>query len=158
MYGQPISLLGNSQADKSKKSDVSKKFKTESVSKPEDTSFINILESIIPSSQENTKDLNELWRHIPELEKEFLKTPSYENLEKYKAHIKTITEIVLQKNHKLVQARQRGRTDKKILMSVKIVDEKLQILTLTMLSPNNSAFNLLKQMEEIRGLLMDMMQ
>ena len=51
---------------------------------------------------------------------------------------------------------QRGRNDKKILMTVKILDENIQILASTMLSPQNSAFSLLKQLERIRGLLMDL--
>jgi uncharacterized protein YaaR (DUF327 family) len=41
-------------------------------------------------------------------------------------------------------------------MTVKILDENIQILASTMLSPQNSAFSLLKQLERIRGLLMDL--
>ena len=68
----------------------------------------------------------------------------------------SILESILKNNTQLTQARQRGRNDKKILMTVKILDENIQILASTMLSPQNSAFSLLKQIERIRGLLMDL--
>jgi uncharacterized protein YaaR (DUF327 family) len=55
-----------------------------------------------------------------------------------------------------VQARQRGRMDKKVLMTVKVIDENIQLLAMTMLNPANSAFGLLKQIEKIRGLLLDL--
>ena len=90
------------------------------------------------------------------MEKRFLNTPSQENLQEYKKLVKDITNTILKNNTQLSQAKQRGRNDKKILMTVKILDENIQILASTMLSPQNSAFSLLKQLERIRGLLMDL--
>ncbi|MBP9162902.1 MAG: DUF327 family protein [Leptospiraceae bacterium] len=124
--------------------------------KEKENSFLSILESIVPSDREDTREINELWQKLPEMEKRFLNTPSQENLQEYKKLVKDITNTILKNNTQLSQAKQRGRNDKKILMTVKILDENIQILASTMLSPQNSAFSLLKQLERIRGLLMDL--
>jgi uncharacterized protein len=136
-----------------KKTDT--KSKVDDSEKVENQSFLNILESIVPSTQAETKEMNVLWRQLPDAEKEFLKTPNNINLQKYKNLVKEITTLILKNNTEIVQARRRGRNDKKILLTVKIIDENLQLLATTMLSPANSAFSLLKQIEKIRGLLMD---
>ena len=124
--------------------------------KDTENSFLSILESIVPSDKEQTREINELWQKLPEMEKRFLASPSLENMNEYKKLVKDITNTILKNNTQLTQARQRGRNDKKILMTVKILDENIQILASTMLSPQNSAFSLLKQIERIRGLLMDL--
>lgn len=134
-----------------KKSNVSK---TEPSSDSK-SSFLEILESIVPSTKEETREINLLWQKLPDIEKRFLREPNQENLNLYKSLVKDITNAILKNNMKLSQARQRGRSDKKILMTVKIIDENIQILAMTMLNPANSAFSLLKQLERIRGLLMD---
>ncbi|MCB1142503.1 MAG: DUF327 family protein [Leptospiraceae bacterium] len=121
-----------------------------------DQTFLEILESIVPSTNETTREINEYWQLLPDAEKDFLREPSKKNLESYKSLIKNITNAILKNNVELVQARQRGRNDKKVLMTIKIIDENIQILAKTMLSPNNSAFHLLKQIEKIRGLLLDL--
>lgn len=136
----------------------SKGIKSDSSSKIKDkeNTFLSILESIVPSDKEETREINELWQKLPEMEKRFLNLPSHDNLTEYKKLVKDITNSILKNNTQLVQAKQRGRNDKKILMTVKIIDENIQILASTMLSPQNSAFSLLKQLEKIRGLLMDL--
>ncbi|GBF43435.1 hypothetical protein LPTSP2_27320 [Leptospira ellinghausenii] len=119
-------------------------------------SFLEILESIVPSGKEETRELNELWKDLPDLEKDLIKDPNHKNLESYKKHIKQIAELILKKNYKVMQAAQRGRNDQKDVRYVKVVDEKLDLLAKTMFSPNNSAFVILKQLDEIRGLLIDL--
>ncbi|TGL15158.1 YaaR family protein [Leptospira meyeri] len=119
-------------------------------------SFLEILESIVPSGKEETRELNELWKDLPDLEKDLIKDPNHKNLESYKKHIKQIAELILRKNYKVMQAPQRGRNDQKDVRYVKVVDEKLDLLAKTMFSPNNSAFVILKQLDEIRGLLIDL--
>lgn len=121
-----------------------------------DSSFLEILEQIVPSSREETREINELWQKLPDIEKNFLKEPNRNNLETYKSLVKDITNAIIKSNTQLVQARQRGRMDKKVLMTVKVIDDNIQILAMTMLNPANSAFSLLKQIEKIRGLLLDL--
>ncbi|TGN20312.1 YaaR family protein [Leptospira idonii] len=118
-------------------------------------SFLEILESIVPSDQENTKELNELWKDLPDLEKALIANPNHSNLKEYKEHIKQIAQLIMKKNHKVMQAPTRGRNDNKDIRYVKVLDEKLDLLARTMFSPNNSAFAILKQLDDIRGLLID---
>lgn len=132
--------------------------KTESSSAPKQSSFLEILESIVPSTKAETREINLLWQKLPDIERRFLREPNQENLNLYKNLVKDIINSILKNNMKLSQARQKGRSDKKILMTVKIIDENIQILAMTMLNPANSAFSLLKQMERIRGLLMDILE
>ncbi|MDF3820930.1 YaaR family protein [Leptospira sp. 96542] len=119
-------------------------------------SFLDILESIVPSGSEETRELNELWKDLPDLEKNLISDPNQKNLKTYKDHIKQIAEIILKKNYKVLQAPQRGRNDQKDIRYVKVIDEKLDILARTMFSPSNTAFAILKQLDEIRGLLVDL--
>lgn len=148
--------IQSSTTDSIKNKAENKKNITKSEANPsQKSSFLEILESIVPSTKEETREINLLWQKLPEVEKQFLKEPNQENLNIYKNLIKDITNAIIKNNMKLSQARQRGRNDKKILMTVKIIDENIQILAMTMLNPANSAFSLLKQLERIRGLLMD---
>lgn len=148
----------NTETTKSTQDKKSRTVKTEGSVNIEnkEPSFLDILEAIVPSSKEETREINQLWQKLPDMEKRFLKEPNHENMESYKKLIKEITSAIVKNNMQLTQARQRGRNDKKILMSVKIIDENIQILAMTMLNPGNSAFSLLKQVEKIRGLLMDL--
>jgi uncharacterized protein len=146
------------KTDKPKSTSEKKTFsKLDQTAKLEDknNSFLSLLESIVPSSKEETKGINELWQKLPDIEKRFLASPSQAHLEEYKNLVKDIIDEILKKNTVLTEAKKRGRNDQKILMTVKIIDQNIQILAQTMLSPNNSAFGLLKQMEKIRGLLRD---
>lgn len=117
--------------------------------------FLELLEAIVPSDKDETREINELWQKLPDIEKRFLNEPNSYNLTEYKKLVKDILDAIMKNNTTLSMARQRGRNDKKILMSVKIIDENIQLLAMTMLNPANSAFSLLKQIEKIRGLLMD---
>lgn len=132
----------------------SERLKSEKVDESKQ-SFLEILESIVPASGENTKELNELWKDLPDLEKKLISDPNHKNLNEYKEHIKQIASLILKKNYKIQQAPLRGRNDQRDIRFVKIVDEKLDILARTMFSPSNSAFTILKQLDEIRGLLID---
>jgi uncharacterized protein YaaR (DUF327 family) len=153
-----MKIVTNTESLKSSPEKKSRTVRSESSGSVEnkEPNFLEILEAIVPSSKEETREINQLWQKLPDIEKRFLKEPNQENLNSYKTLVKEITSAILKNNMQLVQARQRGRGDKKILMSVKIIDENIQVLAMTMLNPANSAFSLLKQIERIRGLLMDL--
>ncbi len=153
-----MKIFGTNDSIKNTNEKKSKTLRSESTASvsQKDSSFLEILEQIVPSSREETREINELWQKLPDAERNFLKEPNRNNLENYKALVKDITNAIIKSNTSLVQARQRGRMDKKVLMTVKVIDENIQILAMTMLNPANSAFGLLKQIEKIRGLLLDL--
>lgn len=123
---------------------------------PAKQSFFEILDSIVPHTNDNTKELNELWKDLPDLERALISSQNHKTLSEYKDHIKQIAELILKKNHKVMRAPSLGRNDTKDIRYIKVLDEKLDLLANTMFSPTNSAFSILKQMDEIRGLLIDL--
>ena len=42
--------------------------------------FFDILESIVPSTEEGTRELNELWKDLPDIEKALIANPNHKNL------------------------------------------------------------------------------
>ncbi|MCG6169721.1 YaaR family protein [Leptospira sanjuanensis] len=123
------------------------------------SSFLDILEEIVPSGSDTTKDLNSLWRELPEIEKRFLDLPSLGNLEAYQKHVQAITKAVVDQNMRVetLSRRMKGEA-KKIYHVVKIIDEKIQILAELIMNEGNSAFKLLKSLTDIRGLLLDIQE
>lgn len=144
-----------------------KKAKTSLASKAEfgvkENDFLSVLETIVSSTDENTAELNKLWRELPQIEKKFISSQSSANLEEYKEIIKKIIKQILQKNTIVINSRskvssilRKNENSEKCLHTVKIIDANIQILATTMVSQNNTAFALLKQLEKIRGLLFDL--
>lgn len=138
-------------------------FQQSSVTPPgENSSFLEILESVLPSDGESTKDLNDLWKDLPQKEKSLIEKRTNEALELYKSHIRNILKLSLEKNTKLItiEGRKRlhslNRTVESQERYVKILDEKLHLLTQMLVSKDNSAFQILKTLEDIRGLLYDL--
>ncbi|MFA4795862.1 YaaR family protein [Leptospira kirschneri] len=123
------------------------------------SSFLDILEEIVPSKSETTKDLNALWRELPDIEKRFLDLASIENLETYQKHIQAIIKAVIDQNMRVetLSRKMKGEA-KKIYHVVKIIDEKIQILAELIMNEENSAFKLLKSLTDIRGLLLDIQE
>ncbi|EKR64421.1 PF03885 family protein [Leptospira weilii str. 2006001853] len=131
----------------------------ETIESANSSSFLDILEEIVPSGSETTKDLNALWRELPDIEKRFLDLPSIENLNAYQKHIQTITKSVIDQNMRVETLSKRIKGEaKKIYHVVKIIDEKIQILAELIMNEENSAFKLLKSLTDIRGLLLDIQE
>ena len=127
-----------------------------SESTPPASGFREILESIIPSTTETNKSLNEMWSSLPDVEKRFLASPSMKNLEDYKKLIKEILVDIQKKNVRIETAQRKNRNDQGVLRTVRIINEKLQILAKIIVDPNNAAFQKLKEeLHDIRGLLLD---
>lgn len=109
-------------------------------------------------SPEFTGSIDELMNDLREQEKRFLDMQSAYELEKYKALIKKILKMILEngfESRKLdltIREKRTGRAEKTI---VKKIDENLIKLSL-MITRSSDAFSLLKTIEEIRGLILDM--
>ncbi|AOP35792.1 hypothetical protein A0128_19280 [Leptospira tipperaryensis] len=164
-YQAPRKETETRQTSKGKKNGVSSlgggnsTNQTESIESAPSSSFLDILEEIVPSGSETTKDLNALWRDLPEIEKRFLDLPSIGNLETYQKHVQAITKAVIDQNMRVetLSRRMKGEA-KKIYHVVKIIDEKIQILAELIMNEGNSAFKLLKSLTDIRGLLLDIQE
>ena len=129
---------------------------TTAVAESASSPFMRILEEVLPSSNPENAELQELWANLPDAEKNLLDHPSNENLYKYRDLVKKIALVTLQRNMRVVKLRRKNRHGEMVeLTVVEILNEKLQKMALVMRSPGNSAFMMLRTVEEIRGLLID---
>jgi hypothetical protein len=119
--------------------------------------FSEILESILPSQNEKTRDLHQLWEELPQLERKLIETKGEIELNQYKNHVRNIFKLALDKNTKVIthnyKVKKPEGTYTKTLYTVKHLDDKLKLLTETILNPSNTAFHIMKQLDDIRGLL-----
>jgi uncharacterized protein YaaR (DUF327 family) len=119
--------------------------------------FDELIEEIIPQNKE--PELNQLWKELPIIEKKLIENPTEEHLEQYKKLVKNIAELQLKKNMKIETLKRKTTSGKEIILSyVKIIDEKLHKMMLAIQSKKNTAFEILRNLKEIRGLLLDLKQ
>ena len=103
-------------------------------------------------------DVDELIGDLLEQEKRFLDLQSIYELEKYKLLVRDILKMILDKGFQTqkleLSSREKrlGRAEKTI---VKQIDEGLIKLS-AMITRSSDAFELMKQIEEIRGLIFDL--
>ncbi|TGK21109.1 DUF327 family protein [Leptospira fluminis] len=120
--------------------------------------FFELVENLLPYSQEKTRDLNSLLRDLPDAERNFLKSPTYENLNVYKKIVQSILREAMDRNARVETLRSRAKGgSEKMYQIVTVIDEKVQTLADFIIHPENSTFDLMKRMENIRGLLVDLM-
>ena len=102
--------------------------------------------------------IEELMTDLKDQEKNFLDAQSLYELERYKALVKKILKMILDsgfKSRKLdltIREKRMGRAEKTVLDKI---DENLIKLS-QMITKSNDAFNLMKTIEEIRGLILDL--
>lgn len=126
---------------------------------PKTSSFQNIMDEVLPPELGANLDLNRLWKELPQVERDLLGHCSQENLEAYRKIVIQIAKMTLKKNVSFKKITQRKPHGKIIELSVvEYIDERLQKMLALLRAPQNSAFAMLKSIEEIRGILMDIRQ
>ncbi len=122
-------------------------------------SFQSLLNNVLPPEKESNYSLNQLWQQLPSAEKELLADPNDKNLAKYRQIVVNIARQTLAKNIRSKKMHRRDQKGRKVELTViEVIDERLQQMATLMHSLHNSAFNLFKKLEEIRGLLLDQRQ
>lgn len=125
--------------------------------KANSTPFEELLFQVVPPEKE--PELFELWSELPNVEQKLIQDPTEENLEVYKNLVQKIASQLIKKNLKLEQIKRKTSSGKEVLLSyVKIIDEKLHKMMLAIQSKKNTAFEILKNLKEIRGILIDLKQ
>lgn len=121
--------------------------------------FLDILNQVLPPDIPENADLHDLWSRLPDAERRLLESQSDENLAEYRELVKRITEKSLDYALKLkVMTKKNRKKDTIQLNLVEIIDEKLHKMALMIQSRKNTAFSILKALDEIRGLLLDARQ
>ncbi len=121
------------------------------------SAFEELLFEVVPPQKE--PELFQLWSILPDVEKKLIQNPNEENLEEYKNIVKNIAKQLLEKNIKTIQIKKRSSSGKEIILTyTKIIDEKLHKMMLAIQSKRNTAFEILRNLKEIRGILIDLKQ
>ncbi|BDU49850.1 YaaR family protein [Haliovirga abyssi] len=101
------------------------------------------------------EDLKESLEDIDKLGKELMENPSVKLLEEYKKNIKAFLKEALKKLYKVdtkVSISNLGRS-KKVFINVEKVDKKLEEMTFKFLKQQGDAISLVDSIEEVKGLL-----
>lgn len=120
------------------------------------TKFAAEVEGII--SSEYAGGIDELMTDLKDQEKRFLDSQSLYELERYKLLVKKILKMILeqgfesQKLEPTSREKRLGRAEKTIIRQI---DENLVSLS-RMITVKSDAFGLMKKIEEIRGLIFDL--
>lgn len=118
--------------------------------------FLEILEEVLPQDRVENRDLHELWRDLPDAEKDLINHPSEENLRRYRDLVVGIAKATLARNVHIKKMRRKNSKGETVELSVvEVVDQRIQKMAIMMHSRGNSAFNILRTVEEIRGILFD---
>ena len=119
------------------------------------TSFI---EELRESSDLKAKGiLDEVLGSIDEAAGLFLEHPTYENLLNYKSLVQRFMKVVIENLYRVKERLSSKATDRqKIYTLLEEVDKRLNLLTEEVLSGQSGPLNLVAQMDEIRGMLVDL--
>jgi uncharacterized protein YaaR (DUF327 family) len=141
---------GHARDDKSK---IKSKKKSSAVGKSGLT-FAAELQNAVAFDIHGT--LDDLLEDLSEQEKRFMNTQSEYEMGRYKALIKKILKSILQDGVK-VQSLKRppSKSGKAPHVIIKEIDEKLLAVSQAV-TKHNRAFNMMKTIEEIRGLILDL--
>ncbi len=139
-------------AKKEENSKVKSKIKSHNAKTNE--SFNAVLNDRI--SFEFRGSIDELFNELQEEERNFLSNQSLYYLNRYRSIVEKILKKILNEGFE-TQKLKRLRKDKADFIIVKKINEKLFEIAREITSRNNKAFNLLKTIEEIRGLVFDLL-
>ncbi|MBW7857057.1 MAG: DUF327 family protein, partial [Leptonema sp. (in: Bacteria)] len=118
--------------------------------------FQEILDSVLPQETIESRDLHRLWSELPNLERQLIEDQSPENLKVYRELVKAIANQLLKDNVKVAKLKRRVKGGDVELSVVQIIDERLHRMMIMLQSNENTAFQILRNLDEIRGLLMDL--
>ncbi|MFW5770693.1 MAG: DUF327 family protein [Spirochaetota bacterium] len=111
------------------------------------------LDSTISTEYHGTID--KLMNDLAEQEKRFVEEQSLYQMNKYKSLVRSIMKMLLDSDTS-VETLQRRRRDRADFVIVDKINDRLDLIATTLTQKSNKAFNLLKTIEEIRGLLLDL--
>lgn len=108
---------------------------------------------------ETDQSVNALMNDLRDQERRFTDTQSMEEMVKYKQLLQKILKILSSNNYQFetLKRYQRGNTPpKQPFLIIKKINEKVDELARILVSSDNKAFALMRTVEEIRGLILDL--
>lgn len=100
--------------------------------------------------------IEELLDELKDQEKQFVEKQSQYELNRYKSMVQKILKMIQDKGFETIKLKPRKK-QKSDFFIVKEINGKIVELTKKVTNSKNKAFNLLKEIEEIRGLILDLL-
>lgn len=147
-----IKRTNTNQTSKAKNGINKKTSQSQQTSK---TFSVTLNDSITANSVDPIENLMD---DLSDHEKKFLNTHSLYELMKYKAKLQQILKLIMNEGFSTKQLRRRtraGMTKRADFTVIETINEKIEQLTAAVTN-SNKAFNLMKSIEEIRGLVFDL--
>lgn len=139
--------------NKEEKKKVKSKKRAHSI-KPEEKSFSISLQKRIYFEFKGS--LEELMDDLREQEKKFLGKQTLYELNRYKSIVQKILKTILSDGFKTEKLK-RVRRDRADFIIVQDINKRLLEISKNITDKTNKAFNLLKEIDEIRGLILDLL-
>jgi uncharacterized protein YaaR (DUF327 family) len=139
---------------KEEKKEIKQKKRTSFV-RQKDKSFTATLQRRISFEFQGT--LEELMEELKNQEKNFLQKQNDYELNRYKAIVQKVLKLILDEGFQ-TKTLKRLRKDRADFIIVKDINLRLLNISKYITGNRNKAFNLLKEIEEIRGLILDLLQ
>ncbi len=118
-------------------------------------SFAEELQNAVLDEVGEKPDFDELIKNVDECGRELLERPDSARLAKYKTAIKRFILAAIHKTYRVKVVEARG-ANPKLYVFIEKIQTKLDELTRTVLSSHRNPLRLLAQLEELRGLLLDL--
>lgn len=139
--------------NKEEKKKIKSKKRTQSI-KPEEKSFGISLQKRIHFEFQGT--VEELMEDLKDQEKKFLDRQTMYELNRYKSIVQKILKTILSDGFKTEKLK-RVRRDRADFIIVQDINKRLLEISKNITEKTNKAFNLLKEIDEIRGLILDLL-
>jgi len=98
--------------------------------------------------------IDELVNDLRDQEKRFLRDQTFQEMIKYKSLVKKILKSIIENGYQ-TRTIKRSRKDRADFTVISEIDERLEKISAA-ITKSSTAFNLLKTVEEIRGLIFDL--
>lgn len=142
------------QLDAARKKDSRKSGSARTRSIVKTKSFSSFVDDSALASVEGT--LDEMMEDLSDRERRFVDTQGMAELNEYKSAVQSVLKFITSNSFEAQLLRRRKSSNKADFLIVRKINEKLLSLTKNIISPKNKAFSLLKECEEIRGLIFDL--
>jgi len=142
--------INSGQQDKSK---IKNRKRTGALS-PGESRFSSDLASSISYSFEGTFD--ELMDNLKDHEKKFIDSQTLYDLNRYKSVVSKILKLIQEQSMSTRTLKRARMSNKEDFTIIEIINQKLLDLT-SEITRRSQGFNIMKTMEEIRGLLFDLL-
>ncbi len=147
-----VQLKVQIETERKRSSERSKSSKTRSVGQVRP--FSSFVDESAQLAAEGSFD--EMMEDLSEKERRFVDVQGMVELNEYKQTVQTILQFITSNSFEAQLLKRKKSSNKADFLIIRQINEKLLALTKTITSPKNKAFSLLKECEEIRGLLFDL--